>query len=382
MSQLNFAENLVYKGMKSFTKPKHKFDKSKAPAAPDYTKAEWWAATPSAPAKSEYVPGGCLPTEINDREFDVFYIHPTSNFSTNYWNAPLDLAKATELVDEINMTGQASVFNEVCKIYAPRYRQATFYSFLEFGADSTAALDLAYEDIRVAFRYFLEHQNEGRPFFIAGHSQGCVHGIRLLEDEIDNAECRERLVAAYLLGFQLPDEKFGASICNVKKCTGRFDVGCIISWDTYGDSGGPIAELDNCGHYDRSKNCWERRANKPVFSVNPLTWTSDKALVPKEYHRGGCRTKLKMENFSWRTLYADEAMGIEAKGLSRPYEGEVSAQLDEQGILKISKPKHKAFTMGVMPNENYHIFDFALFYMDIRDNVAERAASYKLSKPQ
>ena len=47
------------------------------------------------------------------------------------------------------------------------------------------ALDIAYQDCRDAFVYYINHFNQGRPFIIASHSQGSLHATRLLLDLFD-----------------------------------------------------------------------------------------------------------------------------------------------------------------------------------------------------
>jgi hypothetical protein len=46
---------------------------------------------------------------------------------------------------------QASAFNQVAEIWAPKYRQAAFGAFLLKSADANRALDLAYGDVERAF---------------------------------------------------------------------------------------------------------------------------------------------------------------------------------------------------------------------------------------
>jgi pimeloyl-ACP methyl ester carboxylesterase len=95
---------------------------------------------------------------------------------------------------------QASAFNGCCAIYGSRYRQANGQAFRRPGPDGDAALEVAYGDLRRAFRFFLEEHSEGRPFILAGHSQGSALAARLLREEISGSLPHERLVVAYLIG--------------------------------------------------------------------------------------------------------------------------------------------------------------------------------------
>ena len=74
---------------------------------------------------------------------------------------------------------QATIFNECCQIYAPRYRQATLASFFN-KENGLKARSFAFNDILVSFDEYIKKYNKGRPIIIAGHSQGAELGLRLL----------------------------------------------------------------------------------------------------------------------------------------------------------------------------------------------------------
>ena len=85
-------------------------------------------------------------------------------------NAPWNVSDTDAPLNPAVLLNQASVFNACCRIYAPRYRQASLG-----GLNNDAALDLAYTDVARAFRHFAAHANHGRPIIIASHSQGTNH---------------------------------------------------------------------------------------------------------------------------------------------------------------------------------------------------------------
>jgi hypothetical protein len=103
--------------------------------------------------------------------------------SSESWNQSLDDVVTNGRTDEFVMQGQASAFNGCCRIYAPRYRQATLYSFFGSEGSGTQALALAYADVVDAFQYYLKHFSEDRPFILAAHSQGSHHVDVLLAKE-------------------------------------------------------------------------------------------------------------------------------------------------------------------------------------------------------
>ena len=98
------------------------------------------------------------------------------------------------------------------------------------GPDGASAIELAYGDVRAAFRFFLERYSRGRPFILAGHSQGSVLAARLLEQEIAGSGLSERLVAAYLIGGPIND----APGPGVPACAAPEQTGCLVAWNARG----------------------------------------------------------------------------------------------------------------------------------------------------
>lgn len=360
-------------------KPSHNFDAKPEPAAPDYSNLNHWAAHPHLKNSAAMTPEGIDDLE-SAQPADLFYIYPTMCFSKDHWNAPLDHERTNEFVDNMIIPGQASVFNAQCRIFAPRYRQVTFYTFMEVSTNSHAALELAYLDVLSAFKYYLEHENDGRPFIIAGHSQGSVLGVRLLEEVIDQTELVDQLIAAYLIGFQIPKDKIGRTLKRITAAQSETDHGCIVAYDTFGENGGPLHDRDNCQHYYHDTKSWEYRKHKDVIGINPLNWSTETTLVDASKHKGSVKLNFTKEsNFNWQNFFSDDPMGIEIQSLDQPRKDECSARLDEKGFLHISEPNTRSYRLGLMPNENYHIHDMALFYMNLRENVKKRVDAWLAS---
>ena len=111
-----------------------------------------------------------------------------------------DLSQASlfnQKVDKTTIKFQASIFNQAGRVYAPRYRQAHYRSFspphIEGKNDGIKALLLAYSDIKAAFQYYIKHENKGRPFILAGHSQGSLH-LMLLMQELMTMNIQMRII--------------------------------------------------------------------------------------------------------------------------------------------------------------------------------------------
>ena len=229
------------------------FDEEKHSYAPDYSTTESWSALPFNKDVADVLPKGETWVSDSLKEVDVFYVHPTIYQKGSLWNAGLDMKKINRKVDKYPVRLQASVFNASCRVYAPRYRQAVVGVFYDESVDGDKALNLAYQDVKRAFEYFLENHSNGRPFIIAGHSQGTHHTRRLLREMIDTTELKDRIVAAYIIGFTLVDTLYE----NLKICDSADETGCYVTWMSYKKDFVP----DGVWH-------------KKTQSINPLTWTT------------------------------------------------------------------------------------------------------------
>ena len=97
------------------------------------------------------------------------------------------------------------------------------------GRRGEAALELAYRDVLAAFRRWVDHHNAGRPFILAGHSQGAIHGLRLLRECVSGTKLRRRLIAAYLIGINIgPDDLAG--IPDISPCVHPTQTRCVIGY--------------------------------------------------------------------------------------------------------------------------------------------------------
>jgi hypothetical protein len=163
---------------------------------------------------------------------DCFYVYPTiSGQPTINANLEIDL-RLTEVA-----IAQASPFSQVCKVYAPVYRQITL-SALDHPARITLADALiAYRSVLGAFRDYLAHYNHGRGIVFIGHSQGATILIRLLKQEVDpKPALRDRLVSALLMGGNVTVQKgrtTGGDFAHIPTCTSRAETGCLVAYSSF-----------------------------------------------------------------------------------------------------------------------------------------------------
>jgi hypothetical protein len=185
-----YGGTLFFMAFAAYNKPPGKFDPEDAVAAPNYSLASNWAALPTRQDPADLAPTGIEVQAQGTQPVDVFFIHPTGFLTSGSWTSPMDENSGTEENTHYMMANQASAFSGCCNIYAPRYREANIFSyFVGSSADRDEVLGFAYQDVKRAFEYYLQHDNQGRPFIIAGHSQGSHHARRLIKEVIDSSDC-------------------------------------------------------------------------------------------------------------------------------------------------------------------------------------------------
>ncbi len=301
--------------------------------ATDYANLDNWAAHPDKIDNADKVPGQEQLADQSNLPVDVFFLHPTiyTKFKGDRkWNAAIKDASMNEEVDESTILYQASAFNKVGKVFAPRYRQAHIYGYTT--KDTTAALAafaIAYKDVKEAFEYYLEHHNNGRPIILAGHSQGSTHAIRLLREFFDGKPLQEQLVAAYLLGMPVKEDHFN----NIGPCRDSTETGCFMSWRTF-----------KTGHLPKK---WP--VGDSIVVTNPLSWRTDDLYMPKSANAGGV-----LLGFDVLPNLAD-------------------AQA-HQGVLWTHKPKFRYSFLYWNPN--YHPADINFYYFNIQENAALRVKKF------
>ena len=163
---------------------------------------------------------------------DCFYVYPTISGEATI-NASLAVGfRQTEVA-----IAQASQFSQLCRVYAPVYRQITL-SALEHPARITRADALiAYDGVLSAFRNYLAHYNHGRGIVFIGHSQGALILIKLLKDQVDSKPTmRRRLVSALLLGGNVTVRKgssVGGDFSHIPVCGSSTQTGCVVAYSSF-----------------------------------------------------------------------------------------------------------------------------------------------------
>ena len=320
-----------------------------------YADAKMWIARPDIPGNPAlWTPAGYTPAPAGQAKAAVFFIHPTSYIGRAHWNAALDDAE-TNARAAIFLRGQASAFNDSADIWAPRYRQATFGAFLTSEASATQALDLAYRDVAAAFDAFVRQVDPKRPIILAGHSQGALHLTRLLREKIAGTPLARRIVAAYVVGWPVSQATDLAAL-GLPECTRPDQPRCLLSWQSFAEPADPSLITDL---YDTTTGFdGKPRKNTPMVCTNPLTGTAG-AAAPASANLG--------------TLYPSADLST---ATIQP--GKVPATCGPRGILLIGAPPEVGGY--VLPGNNYHVYDYSLFWANVRADAARRLAAFGATK--
>ena len=354
--------------------PSETFVEPVAPTDAGYASADMWIARPGMAGENPSLwmprldpthPSAGAPTITPGEESDfrvpvesvrgdaaIFFIHPTSYLKREHWNAPIDDEEANWRAG-LFVRGQAGVFAGAGEVWAPRYRQAAMGAFLTRDvATANRALNAAYRDVEAAFDQFLSEVAPDRPIILAGHSQGALHLARLLRERIADRPIAGRIAAAYVIGWPI-------SVTNdlphmgLPACADADSTNCILAWQSFAepaDASMVMEVYDTTIGFDGTS-----RNGSRMLCVNPITGVQDGA-APSSANRGTLRSD---SSFSDGTLHA----------------GATGARCDEasnggRGLLLIGDPPD----LGgyVLPGNNYHVYDYSLFWANVRADVRHR----------
>ena len=328
------------------------FDAAAAGAPFDYRAAASWAARPGlADDPTRWRPQGA-PVQPQGQTA-VFFIPPTAAFDNRHWNGRSDDGlTATRLAGFLRT--EASALADAGPVWAPHYRQAVLGSFLantpETRALARQAQDLAYADVAAAFTEFLAKQAPGTPIILAGHSQGALHLLRLLKEEVAGKPLAARVVAAYAVGWPVSVSADLPAI-GLPACERREQARCLQSWQSFAEPADAQAILDV--YYQGTGLAGRPRAGTAMLCSNPLTGSIGDA-APASANPGSLVPSA--------TLSAGQLItpGVPAK-------------CDPRGLLLIGEAP-SGYPAFVMPGNNYHVFDYPLFWAAVRLDAAARVA--------
>lgn len=275
---------------------------------------------------------------------DVFFIAPTVYAGTK--NAPMmsmhDLESKANFLGATNM--EKGIYDNNARFFAPYYRQIGLSVYKMALEEQEQYLEKAYADIHKAFLYYMEQENNGRPFVLAGFSQGADMCIRLLKEFFNNEEYQKLLIACYAIGWRLTEEdvKQYPHLMPAKKAD---DTGVIISFNS------------EAKHITHSLMVAE---HTKTYAINPLTWTTSSMEISKIANKGACFTDYS------------GAIISEIPALTGAYIDEKRGTLK---VLDIEEKEYPAY-LDIFEEGVFHIYDYLFFYRNLQENVLLRSNVY------
>jgi len=294
------------------------------------------------------------------RNVDTFYIFATDYIMSSFEEGASDYATLdnVEMREgmKLEFRDHATAYADVTNVFAPFYRQCGLRYAGEVikktGNFDQALLGLPYEDLTAALDYYFEKCNNGRPFIIAGHSQGSAMVLLLLRTYFkDHPEYYERMVAAYAIGYSVTAEYLAANP-HLKFAAGETDTGVIIAWNTEGP-GNVEANAKSVVILPHTR------------SINPLNWKLDETYAPASMNLG--------------SIIVDEKTGEPVIG-----DAGADAQINLARGTVVTHARAEAMAEDVarvaaqfFGPDGRHGNDYTYFYNNIKDNVAKRVAAYQ-----
>lgn len=297
------------------------------------------------------------------KDVDTFYIYATEYIMGSFTEGAPDFATIdnAEMLEgaKVEYRDHASAFAGATNVFMPYYRQSGLrYAgeiFQKTGSAEAAFLGMPMDDIIAALDYYFEHCNNGRPFIIAGHSQGSSMVLHLLKTYFkEHPDYYARMVAAYPVGYSVTDD-YLASNPHLKFATGESDTGVIIAWNTEGP-----------------KNVETNAHNVVVLpktrSINPLNWKLDETYAPASMNLGS----IVMDPVTGEPSIGD--IGADAQiNLAR---GVVVTHAKVEPLPEEAAKVSAAF----FGPDGRHAYDYMYFFNNIKANVAKRVATYMANR--
>lgn len=269
--------------------------------------------------------------DATGKDVDLFYVVPTC-----IWDYTDSLGQTRHHMGIFNTEQRAltdpsiqlakSVLADSCNFFSPYYRQISMDSWLTL---DTALIEerfkLAYQDVADAFHYYMEHDNQGKPFILAGHSQGAKAVIELLKREM-TPDISRKLIATYAIGYTVTPEEL-AGYSTLRPAQDSIDTGVLIGFNsvTRPDAVSPLFR-DN------------------VVCINPVNWRTD--ATPATSYQGFTVA----QDTTIHTL--------------------IVTGIDEEQYFIPS-------VAALLPKGNLHVQEFNLYNEDLRKNVLQRIRAFR-----
>ena len=309
----------------------------------DYSGTENWLARPEHP----------------DKPADLLFLYPSSC-------RDIRAGVICEVNNRSMLKGarrsfalQATAFEPVANLFAPFWRQINAMKLTKLSFEEVDRAEWAEPrtDVFAALDWYFEHLNQGRPYFLAGHSQGSRMCYMVLSEYMkEHPDRYERMIAAYCLGDSLT-KRYLEDNPHVKAAQAADDLGVVVSWNTEGPANKGRSTLV---------------VSPGAVAINPLNWRTD--ALPAS---------------------ADENLGTFRPRLLRPGQKKLRVRADavldtERGTVVVTEPRLAKYAITAIPGfgklepvfgpASYHLCDYSFFYLNIRENARVRMNAWFAQK--
>ena len=307
----------------SFVIPNQNFKEDSIKLDLDYSDEKNWAFRSDIHNFKKIIPKNYSIKNEKKLNVSVFYIHPTTLFSSLKWNADTAHFVNNEIID-LCLENQASVFAGITDLYVPHYREMHIYSYTDT-INGLKAFNFAYNDIQSSFKYFLQNIETDK-FIIASHSQGTNHAKKLINEYIyPNKKLRSKLVISYLIGMDIYENEMLIDLCQ-----NPVQLNCFLNWRSFNESYYP----DDWNYGDN------------FISINPITFKNDTVWSNKNQHKGIL--------FPNQRILFNSSLSVK----------------NEKGLAWIKF--YNNIFLNKFKKNSYHNADFNLFWINIRQNLIKR----------
>lgn len=275
---------------------------------------------------------------------DLFIVSPTVDLGIG-GNKNMSLADneaKKNFYGALNM--ERGIYEQHCRMYAPYYRQAVLADYDLPANEAEPYFNLAYKDVRAAFVYYMQHENNGRPFVLAGFSQGAEMCLRLLKEFGNEGFVKKYMVACYAIGWRFTPQE-AEQYPYIRPAQSAGDLGTVIMFNSEAP--------------EVTASLMVPQGAKS-FCINPLNWRTDEKAAAKTLNAGACFTD-----------YSGSIVR-EVPQLTGCYIDSV------RGTLKVTDVDKKEFVPGLplFSEGVYHIYDYQFFYRNLQQNVNLRIKTF------
>ena len=275
---------------------------------------------------------------------DLFIVCPTVDLGTggNKNMSLTDNEAKKNFYGALNM--ERGIYEQHCRMYAPYYRQAVLADYDLPANEAEPYFNLAYKDVRAAFVYYMQHENNGRPFVFAGFSQGAEMCLRLLKEFGNEDFVKDNMVACYAIGWRFTPQE-AKQYPYIRAAQSVDDLGTVIMFNSEAPE---VTSSLMVPHGEKS------------FCINPLNWRTDGTMADKALNSGACFTDY-------------------SGSIKREVPQLTGCCIDtERGVLKVTDIDKKQYppVLSIFTDGIYHLYDYQFFYRNLQQNVGLRINTF------